>query len=158
MPLLTICQQIKKLRKAQISTNNSIRRIFWFLISYFRGKKSTKNIAIPQAIYNLPGLVRNLTSNARNKFERKISAKGAVRAEKGFTLFISNEGVNHIIKIIKTLKDSGVLIDGITETVKHEIKKKTRGRVSWSFVSTLSHFISAISKFFSSKRYKGDRS
>ena len=30
----------------------------------------------------------NLASNAINKFERKISGKGAVRTGKGFTLFI----------------------------------------------------------------------
>ena len=49
--------------------------------------------------------------------------------------------MNDIIKIIKSLKDSGVLIDGVTETVKHKIKK-TRRQVSWSFVSTFSRFIS----------------
>ena len=32
--------------------------------------------------------------------------------------------MNDIIKIVKSLEDSGVLIDGITETVKHEIKKQ----------------------------------
>ena len=37
---------------------------------------------------------------------------------------ISNENMSDIIKIIKSLEDSGVLIDGVTETVKHEIKKK----------------------------------
>ena len=31
--------------------------------------------------------------------------------------------MNDIIKIIKSLEDSSVLIDGVTETVKHEIKK-----------------------------------
>ena len=30
--------------------------------------------------------------------------------------------MNDIIKIIKSLEDSGVLIDGVTETVKDEIK------------------------------------
>ena len=49
--------------------------------------------------------------------------KEAVRVEKGFTLFISNENINDIIEILKSLKDSGVLIDEVTETVKHEIKK-----------------------------------
>ena len=29
-----------------------------------------------------------------------------------------------IVRIIKSLEDSGVLIDGITETIKHEIKNK----------------------------------
>ena len=32
--------------------------------------------------------------------------------------------MNDIIKIIKSLEDSGVLIDGVTETVKHEEKKQ----------------------------------
>ena len=49
--------------------------------------------------------------------------KGA-RAGKGFTLLISNEYMSDIIKIIKSLEDSGVLIDGVTETVKYEIKKQ----------------------------------
>ena len=30
--------------------------------------------------------------------------------------------MNDVIKILKSLKDSGVLIDGVTETVKYEIK------------------------------------
>ena len=30
--------------------------------------------------------------------------------------------MNDIIKIIKSLEDSGVLINGVTETVKHETK------------------------------------
>ena len=29
-----------------------------------------------------------------------------------------------LIKIIKSLEDSGVLIDGVTETLKNEIKKQ----------------------------------
>ena len=32
--------------------------------------------------------------------------------------------MNDIIKIIKSLEYSGELIDGVTETVKHEIKKQ----------------------------------
>ena len=35
--------------------------------------------------------------------------------------------MNDIIMIIKLLQDSGVLIDGVTETVKHEIKKQEDG-------------------------------
>ena len=57
--------------------------------------------------------------------------------------------MNDIIKIIKSLEDFGVLIDGVTEKVKHEIKKKTRRRISWSFVSTFSRFISVTNDFFS---------
>ena len=35
--------------------------------------------------------------------------------------------MNDITKIIKSLEDLGVLIDGVTETVKHEIKNKKAG-------------------------------
>ena len=40
---------------------------------------------------------------------------------------MSNEDMNDIIKIIKTLENSGALIDGLSETVKHEIKKQDGG-------------------------------
>ena len=49
----------------------------------------------------MPGSVSNIVSNAAlnviNKFGRKISGKGAVRAGKGFTLFILNEDRDDII-------------------------------------------------------------
>ena len=112
-----------KLSKAQISKIIQSGGSFGSWLGNL-GKKALTNIAIPLARDNLPGLVSNLTSNAINKFERKISGKGAVRAGKGFTLFISNEDMNDIIKIIKSLEDSGVLIDGVTEKVKQEIKKQ----------------------------------
>ena len=88
-----------------------------------------------------------------NKFERKISGKGVVSLRKGFTLFILSENVNDISKVIKLLENSGVLIDGVTETVKYEIKK-TRSWIFLSFVSTFDCFSIATSDFVSSKRYK----
>ena len=94
------------------------------------------DLAILLARDNLPGLVSNLASNAVNKFERKISGKGAVRGGKGYILFISNEDMNGLIKIIKSLEDSGVLIDGVSETVKHE-KKKQGGRFLGALLAPL---------------------
>ena len=91
------------------------------------GKKALTNIVVYLVRDNLTGLVSNLTSNAMYKFESKISGKGAVRTGKGITLFISNEDMNCIIKIIKLLKKSGALFDGVTETVKDEIKKQEGG-------------------------------
>ena len=77
-----------KLSKAQISKIIQSGGSFgsWLVNS---GKKALANIAIPSAGDNLPGLVSNSISNAINKFERKMSGKGGVRAGKGFTLFIS---------------------------------------------------------------------
>ena len=113
-----------KLSKAQIS---KIIQWGWYFGSWLANlnKKTLTSVAFPLARNNLP--VNNLAFNAINKSERKISGKGAVRTGKGFTLLILNEDMNDIIKFIKSLEDSNVLIDGITETVKYEIKKKKDG-------------------------------
>ena len=44
-------------------------------------------------------------------------------SEQEKALFILNENMKDIIKIIKSLEFSGVLFNRVTETVKHEIKK-----------------------------------
>ena len=77
------------------------------MVTKFR-KKGLTNVAIPLVRDNLAGLASNLASSAINNFDRKISGKVAARAGKGFTLFFLNEDVNDIIKIIKSLEDSGV--------------------------------------------------
>ena len=74
------------------------------------GQKVITNLAVPLSRDNLPGLVSNLAPNAINKFEREVHGNRAVRAGKGFNLFISNKDRNNIIKIIKSLEDSNVLM------------------------------------------------
>ena len=38
-------------------------------------------------------------------------------------LIISNGDMQDLLKIVKSLEDSGILLDGITETVKNEVKE-----------------------------------
>ena len=38
------------------------------------------------------------------------------------TLIISNDEMEDIIKIVKSLEDSGLLLKGVTETVQNEVK------------------------------------
>ena len=45
--------------------------------------------------------------------------------------------MNHVIKIIKSLKASGLLIDGITKTVNYKIKKQEDG-FAWVLLAPLS--------------------
>ena len=98
------------------------------------GKKTILNHGVSFARDKLPELGSNIASNAASsafsKFERRISRKGVVRARKVFTLFISNKDVDDIIKIIKSLEDLVVLLDGVTEKVKHEIRKEEGGFLS----------------------------
>ena len=43
------------------------------------------------------------------------------------TLIISNEEINDIMKIVKSLEDSGLLIKGVSHTIKNEAKKQKGG-------------------------------
>ena len=46
------------------------------------------------------------------------------------TLIISNDESNDIIKIVKSLEDSGLLFKGVTGTVQNEIKEQKGGYLS----------------------------
>ena len=46
------------------------------------------------------------------------------------TLMISNNEMNDIIKTVKSLEDSGVLLKGVSETIKHEAKEQRGGFLS----------------------------
>ena len=54
----------------------------------------------------------------------EINRKRALRARKKFNLFILGEDIDDIIKIVKPLEKSRLLIDGANETVKNRIKKQ----------------------------------
>ena len=43
------------------------------------------------------------------------------------TLIISNDEIEDIIKIVKSLEDSGLLLKGVTETVQNEVKEQKGG-------------------------------
>ena len=46
------------------------------------------------------------------------------------TLIISNDEMNDILKIVKSLEDSGVLLKGVNETIKNEAKEQKGGFLS----------------------------
>ena len=58
------------------------------------------------------------------KLLKKTPGRRVVRAGKEITLVISNEDLGKIIKIIKSLQDSSLLIDGTSEAVETESRKK----------------------------------
>ena len=43
------------------------------------------------------------------------------------TLVISREEMNNIMKIVKTLEEPGLLIKGVSETIKNEVKEQRAG-------------------------------
>ena len=46
------------------------------------------------------------------------------------TLIISNDEIEDIIKIVKSLEDSDLLLKGVTETVQNEVKEQKGGFLS----------------------------
>ena len=45
-------------------------------------------------------------------------------------LMISNEEMNDIMKKVKSLEQSGLLIKGISKTIKNETKEKNKKKIS----------------------------
>ena len=50
--------------------------------------------------------------------------KKILRSGNTTTLIISNDEIEDIIKIVKSLEDSGLLLKGVTETVQNEVKEQ----------------------------------
>ena len=46
------------------------------------------------------------------------------------TLIISNEEINNIMKIVKSLEESGLLVKSVSETIKNETKEQKAGFLS----------------------------
>ena len=46
------------------------------------------------------------------------------------TLIISNKDMDDLIKIVKSLEDSGLLLKGVTESVQNEVKEQNGGFLS----------------------------
>ena len=46
------------------------------------------------------------------------------------TLIISNDEIGDIIKTVKSLEDSGLLLKGVTETIPNEVKEQKGGFLS----------------------------
>ena len=56
--------------------------------------------------------------------KKKMLGSGAA------TLIISNDEMNDILKIVKSLEDSGLLLKGVSETIQHEAKEQRGGFLS----------------------------
>ena len=54
------------------------------------------------------------------------------------TWIISNEEMNDIVKIVKSLEESSLLIKGVSETIKNEAKEQ-----KWVFLVVLLVFLGA---------------
>ena len=84
--------------------------------------------------------------------ERRINGKGSVRGGKGFTLLILNEDIDDVIKIVKSLEDSGG-INWWSYWSSKTWNKKSRRWVSCCFVSTFGCLGDKTCDFFRNRKY-----
>ena len=84
----------------------------------------TRNVLPPLATMALTSAIDGATQRKMLGL-KAIAANGASIeiAGNGVNLVISNQNMDHIIRIIKSLENSSVSIDGVGKTVKHEIEK-----------------------------------
>ena len=78
-------------------------------------KPLAKSVLIPL------GLTAAAAAATDSAIHKKIFGSG------GTTLIISNEKMNDIMKIVKSLEKSGLLIIGISKTIKSKAKEQKRG-------------------------------
>ena len=81
-------------------------------------KPLAKSVLIPL------GLTATASAAADAGIHKKILRSGTT------TLIISNDELNDLMKIVKSLQHSGLLLKGVTETVQNEIKGQKRGFLS----------------------------
>ena len=61
---------------------------------------------------------------------KKILESGCHSSHNNTTLIISNNEIEVIIKIVKSLEDSGILLKGVTDTIRNEVKEQKGGFIS----------------------------
>ena len=89
----------------------------------FLGKLLSKLVG-PLMKVALPLAKNGLTPSAIDgSIQRKIRGSGV-------KLIIEQEDLNDIMKIIKALEDSGILLKGVNKTIKNETKEKRGGSLS----------------------------
>ena len=82
-----------------------------------------KNVIKPLTKWVLISLGLTAAASAADaRILKKILGSGNMT-----TLIISNNKMKDIIEIVKCLEDSGLLLEGVTETVQNEVKEQKRG-------------------------------
>ena len=112
-----------KLSKTQLSKMIQSGGFLGNLLSKLAGP--LMEVAMPLA-KNVLGPLES--SAAMSAIDRSIKEK--MLGSRATTLIISNDEMDDILKIVKSLKNSGVLLKGVSETIQHEAKEQRRGFLS----------------------------
>ena len=121
-----------KLSKTQLSkmvkSGGFLSRLLGPLLK--TGLPLMKNVIKPLAKSVLIPLGITAAASAADAGIHKKNLKIWTQSSSSTTLIISNDEIEDISKIVKSLKDSGLLLEGVTETVQDEVKKQKGGFLS----------------------------
>ena len=81
-------------------------------------KSLLKSVVKPRGLLGLTAASSTIDAG----IQKKLLGSGST--PKTTTLIISNEAMNDIMKIIKSLEDLGVLLKGVTKTIRNETKEQ----------------------------------
>ena len=118
-----------KLSKTQLSKIIQSRGFLGKLLIKSVIKSLAKSVVVPLGL-------TAAASGADTGIHKKILGSG----HNNTTLIISNDEMNEILKIVKCLEDSGVLLKGVSETIQNEAKKQRVGFLSM-LLGTLGAFL-----------------
>ena len=104
-----------KFSKAQLTKMQKGGFLKFLMLLLKSGLRLLKSVVKPLGMMGLTAAA-SATDAAINK---KILGSG-----NHTTLIISNDDMQDLLKIVKSLEDSGILLNGITETVKDEVKEQ----------------------------------
>ena len=110
-----------KLSKAQLTKMQKGGFLKFLMPLLKSGLPLLKSVVKPLGMLGLT-TAASATDAAINK--KQLGSRGHA------TLIISNDDMQDLLKTVKSLEDSGILLHGITETVKDEVKEQKRGFLS----------------------------
>ena len=111
-----------KLSKTQLSKMIQSVRYLGNLLGKLAGP--LMKVAMPLAKNVLAPLGLSAAMSAIDESIKKMLGSGAT------ALIISNDEMHDILKIVKSLVNSGVLLKGVSETIQHEAKEQRGGFLS----------------------------
>ena len=62
--------------------------------------------------------------------KKKMLGSGVTKDARITILIVSNDEMDDILKIVKSLENSGLLLKGVSETIQHEAKEQRGGFLS----------------------------
>ena len=96
-------------------------------MSILNGSPLMKSVLSPLAIsFLIPLGLSEGMSAGKGDIQKKIYGSGrpSVLTSRTTALIISNEEMKDIMKIVKSLEESGLLMTRISETIKNELKEQ----------------------------------